>query len=97
MYNLCTPAFIYLIFSILQVVFDMFNGLFNQALLKFMVSILFTVLLNSLCIRGLSVISWILVFLPFILLSIVTALILFTFGISPSTGYISDKNNVIIT
>lgn len=97
MYNLCTPAFIYLIFSIFQVLFDVFNGYLNQALLKFMISILFTVILNSFCVRGLSIVSWIFVFLPFILMSIVTALILFTFGLSPSTGYIADKNNVIIT
>jgi len=54
--------------------------------------ILFTIVLNILCDRGLGIISWFIVFIPFIMMTIITSLLLFVFGLSPSTG--SLKYNV---
>lgn len=87
-FNLCSPALIYLIFSITQVVVDTIKGFYNVALLKFTMMILFTLLLNILCERGLGVISWIIVFVPFILMSVITSILLFVFGLDPSSGKI---------
>ena len=50
--------------------------------------IIFTILLNSLCAGGLSVISWIIVFIPFILMTYITAILLYVFGLSPEKGRI---------
>ena len=68
-----------------QVVVDTIKGLYNVAILKFTMMILFTLLLNILCERGLSVISWIIVFIPFVLMSVITSILLFVFGLDPST------------
>lgn len=57
--ELCSPALIYLIFSLTQVVVDTIKGLYNVALVKFIMMILFSLLLNILCERGLGIISWI--------------------------------------
>ena len=86
--NLCSPALLYLVFSVTQVVIDTIKGLYNVALLKFIMMILFTLLLNILCERGLGVISWIIVFIPFLLMSLITTILLFVFGLDPSSGNI---------
>jgi hypothetical protein len=47
--------------------------------------IIFTLLLNILCKQGLSIISWLIVFIPFILMTYITAVLMFVFGLSPSS------------
>ena len=84
--NLCSPALIYLAFSITQVSIDTAKGFYNTAMLKFWVMIIFTFLLNSLCKRGLGVISWFIIFIPFILMSVISALLLYYLGLDPKTG-----------
>ena len=68
MFQLCSPAIIYLLFSITQIIIDLFKGLRNTAMMKTIVAIIVTLLLNILCQRGLNVVSWIIVFIPFILM-----------------------------
>ena len=67
--NLCPPALIYLIFSVTQVVIDTVKGLYNTALIKVWVAFIFTILLNYLCQLGLGIISWFIVFIPFLLMT----------------------------
>tara|TARA_B110000977_G_scaffold8761_1_gene11615 strand:+ start:252 stop:1163 length:912 start_codon:yes stop_codon:yes gene_type:complete len=94
--NLCPPALIYLIFSITQVVIDTMKGLYNTALVKVWVAFVFTILLNYLCQLGLGIISWFIVFIPFLLMTLVVAILLLMFGLDPSTGKIkiTDPNKV---
>jgi amino acid transporter len=84
--SLCPPALIYLVFSITQILIDTSHGLYNTALMKFLVAILFTTLLNYLCTQGLGTISWIIVFIPFILMTLIIALLLLMFGMDPKSG-----------
>ena len=86
MINLCPPAIIYLIFSIIQILIDTFNGMYNTALIKIIVMIMITILLNILCQSGLGVISWIIVFIPFILMTVIVSILLYIFGLNPTTG-----------
>ena len=94
--KLCAPAVIYLVFSLVQIIIDLFKGLYNQSFFKFIVMIIFTLLLNALCAGGLGIISWLIVFVPFMLMSLITAILLFVFGLDPSTGqmtYSSDSSS----
>ena len=84
--NLCSPALLYVVFTTTQIIIDIFKTMYNTAFLKFIVMILFTIVLNILCTRGLGVISWLIVFIPFIMMTIITSLLLYVFGLSPSTG-----------
>lgn len=84
--QLCAPALIYIVFSITQITMDSLKGLYNVAMVKLFISILFTILLNHLCQRGLGIISWIIVFIPFMLMSLITAILLTMFGLDPETG-----------
>lgn len=84
--QLCPPAILYIAFSITQIIIDTFQGMYNTAFLKFLVMIIFSVVLNILCNRGLGIISWFIVFVPFIMMTIITTMLLFVFGLSPATG-----------
>ncbi len=73
---------------------DSLKGLYNVAFVKLFISLLFTILLNHLCLRGLGIISWIIVFIPFMLMSLIVALLLTMFGLDPSTGKLNvNKEN----
>ena len=92
--KICSPALIYLVFAITQIVIDIFKSLYSQAFVKFIQMIFFTLLLHILCLRGLGIISWILVFMPFILTTLISALVLDSMnnngkGTSINTDYIN--------
>ena len=92
---ICGPTIIYLIFSIAQIFIDTFQGFYNTAFMKTIVMILFSIMLNLLCISGLGVISWIIVLIPFLFMSVIVAILLIVFGLDPKTGEIyndSDSN-----
>ena len=82
----CSPAIIYLGFSITQIIIDIYKSMYNTAFLKFLVTIVFTIILNILCERGLNIISWLIVFIPFIFMTVITSILLYMFGLDPFIG-----------
>jgi hypothetical protein len=84
--NLCGPAVLYLGFSLTQIIIDLFRKAYNTAIIKSAVAIVFTTVLNMLCKQGLSVISWFVVFIPFVTMTLVTGILLYVFGLAPFTG-----------
>ena len=95
--KVCPPALIYLVFSMTQVTIDTMQGAYNQAFIKLWVTMIFTILLNHLCMTGLGLVSWLIVFIPFILMSVIVTLLLFMFGLDPESGklaiYDESKKN----
>ena len=83
--KLCPPAILYLGFSLIQIIIDTFKGFYNQAFFKTVVMFVFTLLLNIMCKRGLGIVSWIIVFIPFILMTYITAVLMFVFGLNPKS------------
>jgi hypothetical protein len=90
--ELCSPSLLYLAFSLIQIIIDIIKNMYNTALLKFIFMIVFTLLLNILCQSGLTIISWILVFVPFIMMTVITSLLLYVFGLSPYKGTLTYSN-----
>mgnify|MGYP006127831527 CR=1 FL=1 len=86
--KLCMPAILYIGFTLTHITIDLFNKLYNTAILKFVLMIIFTTMLDLLCKSGLTVVSWIIVFMPFILLTAITLLLLFSLGLSPDQGFL---------
>ena len=82
------PAILYIGFTLTHITIDLFNKLYNTAILKFVLMIIFTTMLDLLCKSGLTVLSWIIVFMPFILLTAITLLLLFSLGLSPDQGFL---------
>ena len=89
--NLCAPALIYVIFSLTQILIDSLKGLYNTAFFKTIIMCLVTFLLNALCQQGLGIISWIIVFIPFIFMTVIVAMLLYIFGLDAATGTINYK------
>jgi len=91
--TICPPALIYLVFSLTQVSIDTMRGMYNLAFIKIWVAFVFTVLLNYLCLSGLGVISWLIVFIPFILMTIIVSMLLLMFGLDPTSGKIKNQKS----
>jgi len=96
--DFCAPALLYIAFSVTHIIIDTFKHMYNTALLKFIIMIIFTFVLNILCQRGLGIISWFIVFIPFITMTVITTLLLIVFGLHPEQGkqdYKKNKDNKI--
>jgi len=94
--KICTPALIYICFSMIQIFIDVYKQMYNTAFIKFWVMIVFTILLNILCSRGLGIISWFIVFIPFIFMTLIITILLFMFGLDPMTGKLRVKDDIDI-
>ena len=84
--NLCPPALVYLGFSLVQIIVDIIKNMYNTAILKFIVMLVFTTILNILCSSGFTMAAWVIVFVPFILMTIIIGLLLYVLGLSPAMG-----------
>lgn len=82
--KLCTPAILYLGLTLTQVIIDTYKGMYNAAFLKTLVMVVMTLVLNILCKRNFTLIAWLIVFIPFILMTYITSILFFVFGLSPS-------------
>ncbi len=97
---LCSPALLYVIFASVQIIFDLFNEMWTLAITKTFVAIIFTFVLNMLCINGLSVISWFLIIIPFIFTLLLVEILIFILGVKEiiidselKDNKNNDKNN----
>ncbi len=84
--QLCMPALIYLIYALIHIIIDIYSGLYNMAFIEIWIGILVTILLNLLCEHDMSIISWFIVSIPFILMTIIAVFILFVLQLNPATG-----------
>lgn len=91
--NLCAPAIVYLLFSITQILIDTFKGLYDKAFIKGIVTVMVTLLLNILCEKGFDTVSWLIVFIPFILMTIIVSMILYIFGLDVLSGKYENQTN----
>jgi len=80
--NLCSPAILYVGFSLTHIVIDTGREEYSSAMVKFFIMIIFTLVLDMLCKRGLGTVSWILVLLPFISMTLITSILLSMFGVN---------------
>ena len=81
--SICAPALIYIGFSLIQIFIDIYSNKINEAFLKFIVMLVFTLIINILCDLGFVVIAWIIVFIPIIMMTIISTLLLQVFGLDP--------------
>jgi hypothetical protein len=88
--TICAPALIYLVFTLTQVIIDIYKKYYNVAITKSIQMVIFTLLLNILCKRGMSYLSWIIVLIPFIFMSFMTGLILYIFNLNDQESNVVD-------
>ena len=94
MFSFCPPTIIYIIFSITHVIIDTFNGLYNTALMKMIVMLMISLLLNILCEKGLTIIAWVIVFIPFIMMTLIISMLLYIFGLNATTGMLNTTSTL---
>ena len=91
--TICPPALIYLVFTLTQVIIDIYKKFYNLAITKSIQMVIFTLLLNILCQRGMSYLSWIIVLIPFIFMTFMTGLILYIFNLNDKETNIVDDSD----
>jgi len=70
--KLCTPSKIYFVLAILACIIALFNNMSVMAVsVKLIFAFIWTFILNWLCDKGFSMVSWFLVLLPFIMILLV--------------------------
>ena len=78
--SFCSPAIVYLVFSMVHVLMSLFDGDTKGAFLQTLMGLLITLLLQFLCMNGLSILSWIIAFLPLIFYTYMVVLLYSIFG-----------------
>ena len=66
--NFCSPAIINIFFVIINALSAISRENNKGALVQLILGILLTLLLQVLCMKGMNILSWVIVFLPYIIL-----------------------------
>lgn len=66
-----------------QITIDLFQGEYETSLLKFVIMFIFTAILNILCLNGYTKLVWFIVIIPIILLTYISSILFYVFGINP--------------
>jgi len=72
--NLCPPALLYLLYSVIHIGLDVSLGLFVTAAFKVVMAIAGVVILDTLCGVDLGIVSWAIVATPFIIVALASAI-----------------------
>ena len=78
----CTPALVYAAFSLSGIAVDSFTGSYGDATSKAIVAVIITLLLDTLCKRGYSSVAWVIVMIPFMLMTLIIAMLTFVVGVN---------------
>ena len=82
--TLCPPAIVFIVFVMVHVIMELYDYKYKRALLKTLLAILVVCLLEALCLSNMSIISWVIVFMPLIIYSYMTLIIFFVLSVLQS-------------
>ena len=82
--TLCPPAIVFIVFTLIHIIMELYDYRYKRALLKTILAVLVVCLLEALCLSNMEIISWVIVFMPLIIYSYMTLVIYFVFGLNPS-------------
>jgi hypothetical protein len=89
----CAPTVIFIGFSLIQILIDIYKGVIEGAFMKFIIMLVLATVINILCDIGYSVIAWFLVFIPIIMMTLISTLLLKVVGSSPDDIIIDSQSN----
>jgi hypothetical protein len=92
----CAPEIIYILFSLIQIIIDVLDGLYNSAGIKTIISIIVVAVLHVLCQKGLLLISWIIVLTPLLFMAFTASVLLYALNLNPKLGKSCDNNEPYI-
>jgi len=91
---LCMPAVVFVVYMLIQIGADLFTGYYNMSAMKFLFMIVYAVLLNWLCMMGAYLFAWLLVFIPFALLSLIIIVLLHTANMKETSGTATTQSDL---
>jgi hypothetical protein len=80
---LCAPALLYVVFFLIQIVIEISNESYKQALTQAIICVIFTCILQIFCNAELTLVAWLLVFIPVIMYTYMVLLIFMVFRLNP--------------
>lgn len=89
---LCPPALLYAVIMLIYLILEISHEKYHQALVKAIVGIIFTCILESFCQMNLGLVSWLLVMVPIIFYTYMTLLAFFIFGLNPNPHKLDNRH-----
>lgn len=84
--KLCVPALLYFVMSIVHMYVEMYKENYTHAVMIGVGGVAVTACLQMLCSHGFSVLSWLIVLVPTIVLLGFVGILVYKFNINPITG-----------
>ncbi len=81
--NLCTPSILFVFLMMFHLLFELYDREYSMALMFLIFSVLVVLCLQILCLSGLGLIAWLIVFMPLIVYSYMGFLLFVIFGTDP--------------
>lgn len=83
---LCPPALLYVVFFMINIIVEISEAKYKTAITQTIICIIFTCILQLLCVADMSVISWLLVFIPIIMYTYMVLIIFLVFRMNPQSN-----------
>jgi hypothetical protein len=88
---LCPPALLYVVFFIISIVIELSEEKYRTAFTQTIICIVFTCILQLFCMADMSLMAWILVFIPIIMYTYMVLIIFLVFRMSPK-----DNKHIVV-
>ena len=95
--KLCAPVIIYLLFCVIQILIDLLEGLYNSAFVKTLISVAVSAVLYFLCMKDYLLIAWIIVLIPFLIMSFTTTILLYKLNLNKDLGKSCKEDSYVKT
>jgi hypothetical protein len=83
---LCPPALLYVVFFMINIVVEISESNYKDAITQTIICIIFTCILQLFCMADMSIIAWVLVFIPIILYVYMVLIIFLVFRMNPQSN-----------
>ena len=90
---LCPPALLYVVFFMISIVVELSEAKYKAAFTQTIICIIFTCILQLFCMANMSLLAWVLVFVPIMMYTYMVLIIYLVFRMSPE----SNKQFIIKT
>jgi hypothetical protein len=88
---LCPPAILYVVFFMISIVIELSEEKYRTAFTQTIICIVFTCILQLFCMADMSLMAWILVFIPIIMYTYMVLIIFLVFRMSPK-----DNKHIVV-
>jgi len=88
---LCPPAILYVVFFMISIVAELSEEKYKTAFTQTIICIIFTCVLQLFCMANMSLLAWVLVFIPIMMYTYMVLIIFLVFRMSPS-----DNKQIVV-